>query len=152
MDNTATSKRELVQNLIRDVRADLNDYAQLSSMLLHQRELMQRRDNASMLTHNASQTALCDKLAKRASSRSQCLRQLGFDANAGGMTTLISALPEHLKPQITLLWKNLLLIVEDNHRENEVNGRLLAMQQSTIKRVLQRDNQDEIDYGVNIPA
>ncbi|MGI2000281.1 flagellar export chaperone FlgN [Shewanella frigidimarina] len=150
MDNSVVNKRDLVQNIIRDVRIDLDDYTQLNSMLIHQRKLMQSRDNQALLTHNVSQTALCDQLAKRASNRSLYLRKLGFDTNAGGMTTLFDALPVHLKPQIKLLWENLLQIVEDNHRENEINGRLLAMQQSTIKRVLQRDNQDQIDYGAHI--
>ncbi|KVW99800.1 flagellar export chaperone FlgN [Shewanella frigidimarina] len=150
MDNSVVNKRDLVQNIIRDVRIDLDDYTQLNSMLIHQRKLMQSRDNQALLTHNVSQTALCDRLAKRASNRSLYLRKLGFDTNAGGMTTLFDALPVHLKPQIKLLWENLLQIVEDNHRENEINGRLLAMQQSTIKRVLQRDNQDQIDYGAHI--
>ncbi|QDE30284.1 flagellar export chaperone FlgN [Shewanella polaris] len=152
MVNNAEKKRNLVQNIIRDVCLDLEDYTKLNSMLIHQRELMNQRNNAALLTHNASQTALCEILVKRASNRSLYLNQLGFDANAGGMTALISVLPVHLKPKIKVLWQNVMKIVEDNHRENETNGNLLVMQQSIIQRVLQQDNQDQIDYGANIPA
>ncbi|MBB1268381.1 flagellar protein FlgN [Shewanella sp. SR44-3] len=149
MDKSLTIKRELVQQLIRDVRNDLEDYAQLKNMLEQQRQLMQRRDNESLLTHNTQQTLLCDKLAKRASVRSQHLSQLGFDNNPGGMTKLISKLPEHIRPQIKLLWQNLQAIVQDSQQQNEANGKLLVMQQTSIKRILGQDSQEAIDYGAN---
>jgi flagellar biosynthesis protein FlgN len=149
MDNSLALKRELVQHLIRDVRSDLDDYAQLKDMLEQQRELMRRRDNESLLAHNKRQTALCDKLAKRAANRSHYLSQLGFDNNLGGMTKLISILPEHIRPQIKLLWQNLQTRVQDSQQQNEANGKLLVMQQTSIKRVLGQDNQDAIDYGIS---
>lgn len=148
IDNSISNKRELVQHLIRDVRMDLDDYAHLKTLLVLQRELMQRRDNDALIEHNIRQTALCDKLAHRAATRSLQLSQLGFNADTYGMKKLISALPETIQPQLNLLWKNLQAKVEDSQQQNDVNGKLLAMQQASIKRVLQRDEHDQIDYGV----
>lgn len=64
------------------------------------------------------------------------------------MKRLITALPDHLRPQIKMSWDNLQLLVKDSQTANETNGRLLVMQQETINRILNRDGQhQEIDYG-----
>ncbi len=148
MDNSQVNKRELVQSLIRDIRQDLEGYSQLKSMLKHQRELMQRRDNDALLAHNERQTALCNKLALRAKQRSENLATLGFNSDNSGMKRLITALPDHLRPQIKMSWDNLQLLVKDSQTANETNGRLLVIQQETINRILNQDDQHhEIDYG-----
>ncbi|MEM6249544.1 flagellar protein FlgN [Shewanella vaxholmensis] len=148
MDNSQVNKRELVQSLIRDIRQDLEGYSQLKSMLKHQRELMQRRDNDALLAHNERQTALCNKLALRAKQRSENLATLGFNSDNSGMRRLITALPDHLRPQIKMSWDNLQLLVKDSQTANETNGRLLVIQQETINRILNQDSQhQEIDYG-----
>ncbi|MBW3517037.1 flagellar protein FlgN [Shewanella sp. NKUCC01_JLK] len=148
MDNSQVNKRELVQSLIRDIRQDLEGYSQLKSMLKHQRELMQRRDNDALLAHNERQTALCNKLALRAKQRSENLATLGFNSDNSGMRRLITALPDHLRPQIKMSWDNLQLLVKDSQTANETNGRLLVIQQETINRILNQDGQHhEIDYG-----
>ncbi|AEG09731.1 MULTISPECIES: flagellar protein FlgN [Shewanella] len=150
MDNSQVNKRELVQSLIRDIRQDLEGYSQLKSMLKHQRELMQRRDNDALLAHNERQTALCNKLALRAKQRSENLATLGFNSDNSGMRRLITALPDHLRPQIKMSWDNLQLLVKDSQTANETNGRLLVIQQETINRILNQDGQhQEIDYGAN---
>ncbi|MCS6120997.1 flagellar protein FlgN [Shewanella baltica] len=150
MDNSQVNKRELVQSLIRDIRQDLEGYSQLKSMLKHQRELMQRRDNDALLAHNERQTALCNKLALRAKQRSENLATLGFNSDNSGMRRLITALPDHLRPQIKMSWDNLQLLVKDSQTANETNGRLLVIQQETINRILNQDSQhQEIDYGAN---
>lgn len=150
MDNSQVNKRELVQSLIRDIRQDLEGYSQLKSMLKHQRELMQRRDNDALLAHNERQTALCNKLALRAKQRSENLATLGFNSDNSGMRRLITALPDHLRPQIKMSWDNLQLLVKDSQTANETNGRLLVVQQETINRILNQDSQhQEIDYGAN---
>lgn len=148
MDNSQVNKRELVQSLIRDIRQDLEGYSQLKAMLKHQRELMQRRDNDALLAHNERQTALCNKLALRAKQRSDNLATLGFNSDNSGMKRLITALPDHLRPQIKMSWDNLQLLVKDSQTANETNGRLLVIQQETINRILnQHDQHHEIDYG-----
>lgn len=148
MDKPQVDKRLLVQTLLRDIRLDVDDYSQLKSMLKHQRELMQRTDNQGLSLHNTRQTALCDKLAQRAAQRSEILIQLGFDGDANGMKRLLAALPNQLRPQIKILWDNLQLLVKDSHQANEVNGRLLALQQETLTRLLNPDSQhQQIDYG-----
>ncbi|ABN63442.1 flagellar protein FlgN [Shewanella baltica] len=150
MDNSQVNKRELVQSLIRDIRQDLEGYSQLKSMLKHQRELMQRRDNDALLAHNERQTALCNKKALRAKQRSENLATLGFNSDNSGMRRLITALPDHLRPQIKMSWDNLQLLVKDSQTANETNGRLLVIQQETINRILNQDGQhQEIDYGAN---
>lgn len=148
MENSQVNKRELVQNLIRDIRQDLDGYSKLKAMLKHQRELMQRRDNDALLAHNERQTALCNKLELRAKQRSEYLKILGFNADNAGMKRLISALPDHLRPQIKISWDNLQLLVKDSQTANDTNGRLLVMQQETINRILSHDKElHDIDYG-----
>ncbi|NMH66739.1 flagellar protein FlgN [Shewanella salipaludis] len=152
MDKSQVNKRELVQGLIRDIRQDLEGYSQLKSMLKYQRELMQRTDNQGLTAHNARQTALCNKLALRAKQRSDSLTALGFKGDNSGMKRLISALPDHLRSQIKLQWDNLQLSVKDCQQANEVNGRLLVMQQETLNHLLYPDSQhQQIDYGASHP-
>ena len=148
MENNQINKRELVQSLIRDIRQDLDGYSQLKTMLKYQRELMQRRDNDALIVHNERQTALCDKLSLRAKLRSENLATLGFNNDNSGMKRLITALPDHLRPQIKISWDNLQLLVKDSQAANETNGKLLVLQQETINRILNNDVQHtEIDYG-----
>lgn len=142
-----SSKREILQSLVRGVRQDIEGYKQLKSLLNRQRELMQRRDNDGLKHHNLHQTKLCDELMVKSKKRSDALRQLGFSPDANGMKRLIDKLPKQSSLQINLLWENLLVLVAESQQANESNGKLLVSQQTVIKNLLSRDAEQNFDYG-----
>lgn len=142
------NKREVIQNIIRGIRQDIEGYKQLKSMLHRQRELMQRRDNQGLKLHNDHQTTLCEQLQQRANLRSEGLISLGFVGDTSGMERLITKLPVKASAQVNLLWENLLIIVKESQRVNESNGKLLVGQQEVITNLLNRDVPQNIDYGV----
>ncbi|MFT5787986.1 MAG: flagella synthesis protein FlgN [Shewanella sp.] len=142
-----SSKRELVQRIVRGIRQDIEGYKQLKSLLKRQRELMQRRDNNGLTHHNQHQSELCSSLMRKASERRRMLENLGFSGSASGMVGLISKLPASLASEVSILWDNLLLLVKDSQLVNESNGQLLVAQQEVISQLLNRDKDNVIDYG-----
>lgn len=152
MDNSLDRKRRLVQSLIRDVQTDIKEYGQLKTMLKHQKELMNRTDNEQLEVHNNHQTQLCYKLAERANKRSDELKQLGFDHDEKGMLKLINALPVRLKPQVKIAWGDLRNLALECQKQNEENGKLLAMQHDSIQDILRATAGDpeQIDYGTPV--
>lgn len=149
MDSSLNRKRELVQSLIRDVQTDIKEYGQLKTMLNNQRELMNRTDNEQLELHNSHQTQLCYKLAERANKRCEELKQLGFSHDEKGMLKLINALPIRLKPQMKISWSDLRALALECQQQNAENGKLLAMQHSTIQDILNANSgtSENIDYG-----
>ncbi|MEC4725918.1 flagellar protein FlgN [Shewanella sp. D64] len=152
MSNKSESKRELVQEIIRGVRQDIEGYKQLRSLLSQQRELMQRRDNQGLELHNRHQLSLCEQLQSRANKRSRGLIQLGFSGDAAGMDQLITKLPVDAAKQVKILWNNLLILVKESKMANDINGNLLVDQQAVINGLLNRDKEVCIDYGVSTPS
>ncbi|WP_228768316.1 flagellar export chaperone FlgN [Shewanella sp. TC10] len=141
------SKREQVQGLLRGVRLDIDGYKQLHALLVRQRELMQRRDNAGLAAHNEEQTKLCELLMERAKKRSITLVALGFTGNSKGMEDLIARLPESSQKQVLLLWRNLVKLVRESQQFNEENGKLLVSQQEVINSLLNKQPESQNDYG-----
>ncbi|AQS35332.1 FlgN protein [Shewanella psychrophila] len=144
-----SSKREILQILVRGIRQDIEGYKQLKSLLNRQRELMQRRDNDGLKHHNQHQTRLCDELMVKAKKRSDALNQLGFSEDANGMKKLIDKLPKQSSLQVNLLWENLLALVKESQQANEANGKLLVSQQTVINNLLSRDTEKNVDYGAS---
>ncbi|WP_076413102.1 flagellar protein FlgN [Shewanella sp. UCD-KL12] len=142
-----SSKKEIVQVLVRGIRQDIESYKQLKSLLNRQRDLMQRRDNDGLKHHNEHQAKLCDELMIKAKKRSDALLQLGFSGDAAGMKSLISKLPKQSALQVNLLWENLLAVVRDSQQANEANGNLLVSQQTVINNILNREADTVTDYG-----
>ncbi|GIU51182.1 hypothetical protein TUM4249_14960 [Shewanella sp. KT0246] len=141
------SKREQVQGLLRGVRLDIDGYKQLHALLVRQRDLMKRRDNAGLALHNDEQTKLCELLMERAKKRSVTLVALGFSGNSKGMEDLIARLPQASQKQVLLLWKNLVKLVKESQQFNEQNGKLLVSQQEVINSLLNKQPESQNDYG-----
>ncbi len=141
------SKREQVQGLLRGVRLDIDGYKQLHALLVRQRDLMKRRDNAGLALHNDEQTKLCELLMERAKKRSVTLVALGFSGNSKGMEDLIARLPQASQQQVLLLWRNLVKLVKESQQFNEENGKLLVSQQEVINSLLNKQPESQNDYG-----
>ncbi|WP_394497958.1 flagellar export chaperone FlgN [Shewanella sp. ENK2] len=141
------SKREQVQGLLRGIRVDIDGYKQLHGLLIRQRELMKRRDNAGLGLHNEAQTQLCEKLMERAKNRSRTLVALGFTGNSKGMEDLIARLPHASQKQVLILWRNLVDLVKESQQFNEENGKLLVSQQEVINSLLNKQPESQNDYG-----
>ncbi|MBY5991985.1 flagellar protein FlgN [Ferrimonas balearica] len=144
-----SSKREVLQQLVREIRLDIEDYQQLRALLRHQRELLQRRDQQALNLHNPRVDALCQKLQNRAGRRSGALTQLGVSADAKGMQRLIAALGPQARQPVSGLWHHLQQLVRDCQGENEINGKLLAGQKELLDRVLSAGQAETAvkDYG-----
>ncbi|WP_254303976.1 flagellar protein FlgN [Shewanella sp. VB17] len=147
-----TSKRKIVQDIIRGIHQDIEDYKQLKILILRQRELMQRRDNSGLERHNSHQSSVCRQLQARADKRSQELMSLGFAGDAHGIELLITKLPTQLAKQMETLWHSLLLLVKESQAVNDDNGNLLVDQQTVISGLLNRHKEVNIDYGMHIPS
>ncbi len=149
-----TSKRERLQQLVREIRLDIEDYQQLRALLRHQRSLLERRDQQALTQHNERVEALCAKLQGRAERRSETLTLLGVSADAAGMQRLFHALGPQSRHTMTSLWNHLQQLVRDCQVENEVNGKLLAGQKALLDRVLNPGQSDAqtVDYGAASPA
>lgn len=140
-------KRELVKGLVQGIRQDIESYSQLKGLLHRQRELMQQRDNQGLNEHNQLQSRLCHSLMEKANDRAQTLQQLGFAGNASGMMALVARLPKTSSEQVAKLWNHLLALVIESKQINESNGKLLVAQQEVITQILNRNNEQAIDYG-----
>lgn len=149
-----TSKRERLQQLVREIRLDIEDYQQLRALLRHQRSLLERRDQQALTQHNERVEALCSKLQVRADRRTETLELLGVSADAAGMQRLFQALGPQSRHTMTSLWNHLQQLVRDCQVENEVNGKLLAGQKALLDRVLNagQGEAQTSDYGALSPT
>lgn len=134
-----SSKRELLQQLVRDIRQDITDYQKLKVMLTTQRQLMMHHDNQRLIDHNRQQDQLVAELHCRSARRCQLLVQIGVSADAMGMDKLIKALPAASGQQFAKFWQQLKQLVIEAQQANEQNGQLLVRQQEMIDSLIASD-------------
>ena len=152
MERAMTSKRKIVQDIIRGIHQDIEGYNQLKVLIIRQRKLMQRRDNSELERHNREQSYLCEQLQARAGKRSQELISLGFAGDTNGIELLITKLPTQLAKQMDTLWNSLVLLVRESQAINDDNGNFLVDQQVVISGLLNQNKEINIDYGMPVPS
>ena len=132
MNNAQSVLKELLQG----IQSDLNALRQLRPLLQEQRTLLCQHGGEGLTPLNERHAALVDGMQQRASSRSQLLSQLGCDPNEHGMSTLLERLPPELATRARPLWQQLHQQLQDCKTQNEINGRILAGQQETLRAML----------------
>lgn len=128
--------RECLQQLVGGVQQDLTDYDSLHQILNEQYQLLRERDSQGLADLLKREQTLLLPLRERAARRSKLLAQLGLDASDHGMRQLLDKLPANLSEKLSPQWQQLQQRVVECKRQNEQNGKLLAIQNQVIRRML----------------
>lgn len=128
--------RECLQQLVGGVQQDLADYDSLYQILDEQYQLLRERNGQGLTDLLKREQTLLLPLRQRAAQRSKLLAQLGLDASDHGMRQLLDKLPANLSERLSPQWQQLQQRVVECKRQNEQNGKLLAIQNQVIRRML----------------
>jgi flagella synthesis protein FlgN len=121
----------LVQQMIAQ---DMNATEQLKSLLLQERELLEKREHDGLPAIIDQKDQLLDALAQNARQRQQLLQNLGLKATAQSWEELLVA-HTALSP-LRDSWKALTQAFGECQRLNEVNGKMIARSKQTLGNLL----------------
>jgi flagella synthesis protein FlgN len=127
--------RAAVERLLRDVQADLADYAELQDLLEQQFASALRHDAQAMESVAAGIVAVVDRIDARRQFRYGLLTRL----QGGGVPTvpaLVALWPAAQRAGVQALWDQLEQAVHDCKARNLRNARLLTEQHVLLTRVL----------------
>lgn len=142
---TATAlPRPAMERLLRDVQADLADYAQLAELLEAQFTGALRHDGAALQALADQVLALVEQLEQRRTLRAGLLARL-LDGQAPSVQALLSLWPAASRPAVQALWEQLEQAVRDCQQRNLRNARLMTEQNALLARVLH--GQENHDYA-----
>lgn len=130
------SAQTVLKELLQGIQSDLNALRQLRPLLQEQRTLLCQHGSDALAPLNERHSALVDGMQQRARIRSRLLSQLGCDPNERGMTSLLERLPPELATRARPLWQQLHQQLQDCKTQNDINGRILAGQQETLRSML----------------
>jgi flagellar biosynthesis protein FlgN len=131
-----TNAAQCVKTLLQDMVEDRKLYVSLNGMLEHQREHIISRHVPEMDALNAQVMDIYQQLSSHGQRRYQLLSQLGIPADASGMQTLLSRLPDAHKTSVTTLWNDLQQQAQKCQSANEYNGTLINMQQDILANLV----------------
>lgn len=132
---TARLPRPAMERLLRDVQADLADYAELRALLAQQFAGALRHDAQAMAPLADAIVALVERLDARRQFRDGLLMRLGSGA-APSVPALLAQWPAAQRAAVQLLWDRLEQAVHECKALNLRNARLLTEQHQLLSRVL----------------
>ena len=127
--------RPAMERLLRDVQADLDDYAALQELLAQQFAGALRHDAQAMAPLSDAILVLVDRLEARRQFRDGLLTRLCGGA-APSVPALVAQWPAAQRAAVQALWDRLGLTVQDCKALNLRNARLLTEQHQLLTRVL----------------
>lgn len=128
--------RQAAERLLRDVQADLDDYAVLADLLELQFAGALQHDGTALQTLAERILALVGQLDARRQLRSELLTRLAGGSRAADVATLLALWPPSGRAAVQALWERLEDAVRDCKERNLRNARLLTEQQALFARVL----------------
>jgi flagella synthesis protein FlgN len=135
-------KRDMLKALLLGVQSDLASLRQLRAILQAQRSLLFQHAGSELAPLNERHAELVAKLEHNARLRTRYLQQMGFKANAGGMSHLLAHLPAAVAQRLAPQWEQLHRELRELKLENDINGRILAGQQEVIRQLLGAETGD----------
>jgi len=135
--------RQSIIALVSGLKLDTKNYALFLELLHKQNNLMQQHNSEELIILNQTHTVLLQAINEQAETRKELLHNIGVTTDNAGMEKILAALDEKSRPQVTLLWNKLKQLTHDCHHQNEVNGKLLALQSELLNKVLNTQSQNE---------
>lgn len=135
--------RQTIITLVSGLKLDIKNYTLFLELLHKQNSFMQQHKSEELIILNESHTVLLQGINEQAVIRKELLHNIGVTTDNAGMEKILSALDESSRQQVTLLWNKLKQLTRDCHQQNEVNGKLLALQSELLNKVLNTQSQDE---------
>jgi flagellar biosynthesis protein FlgN len=132
MSNAALRVKTVIQGLAEDRQ----HYLDLQGLLAEQREHIVVRNSASLDQVNAQIMERFQQLTHNSQQRYRGLNELGIQASAYGMQSLIARLPVPHKEKVGALWQELQQLATACQASNEANGALMHMQQEILLNLL----------------
>lgn len=127
--------RPAMERLLRDVQADLLDYAELMELLEQQFDGALRHDASALEDLAGRIVAVVDQLDARRQFRLGLLTRLSGGA-APSVPALVAQWPADRRSAVQALWDRLAQAVQDCKARNLRNARLLTEQHALLARVL----------------
>ncbi|PZQ03401.1 MAG: hypothetical protein DI587_00585 [Variovorax paradoxus] len=124
-----------MERLLRDVQADLADYAELRALLEQQFAGALRHDALAMEPLAEALVAVVDRLDARRLFRDGLLARLS-GVSAPSVPALLAQWPAAQRAAVQALWDRLERAVQDCKALNLRNARLLTEQHQLLTRVL----------------
>jgi flagella synthesis protein FlgN len=135
--------RQFIIALISGLKEDIKNYSRFHELLHKQQSLMQQHNSEALITLNQEHSILLEVIREQAIRRKQLMDNIGVTADNAGMEKILAALDAKSSPQVAMLWDKLKQLTHHCHDQNEVNGRLLALQSELLNKVLNTQPQDE---------
>lgn len=132
---TTALPRPAMERLLRDVQADLADYAELAALLDEQFAGALRHDGPALEALAERIVALVDELDTRRQFRIGLLTRLS-GGTAPSVPALVAQWPAARRSAVQALWDRLALAVQDCKARNLRNARLMTEQHALLSRVL----------------
>lgn len=134
---TATTlPRQAAERLLRDVQADLDDYAVLADLLEQQFAGALQHDGTALQALAERIVAVVERLDGRRQLRSELLARLAGSGGTADVAMLLALWPSSGRAAVQALWERLEDAVRDCKERNLRNARLLTEQQALFARVL----------------
>lgn len=129
-------EQQLLNVIAQDLQQDCADYQRLLGLMqaLHQQLLERNSQQIDVL--NEQINPLLDQSRQRAERRSKVLSAFRFGAGQDAMLRLLNRYPQPQRQQHHQQWLQLAELAGQCKRQNERNGKLLAMQNEFLEQLL----------------
>ncbi|XAH22438.1 flagellar export chaperone FlgN [Xylophilus sp. GW821-FHT01B05] len=139
----SVSQQKLAR-FMQGVRADVDGYRALRSLLVAQFDAALRHETAALEDLAGSIVELTAELEARREERVALAREWAPGGAAVGMPTLLGLLPPTARDALSSWWSTLEQLVHECKAQNMRNCRLMVEQNEVMRRVL---NQEEATYA-----
>lgn len=139
-----SKQHRLLAALEQDLQQDLSDYRQLQGVTERLHDALLRRDSAAVEAGNQQVVGLVGRSAVRAERRSRILMAFSLPSDGQGMLRLLQLCEADQRQRLAADWMELQRLVRSCHKQNESNGKLLAMQNDILTHLLAQSSASDI--------
>lgn len=139
-----SSRARLLAALDEDLQRDQADYQRLLDLTEALHAHLLQRDAQQIERLNQDISSLSAAAAHRAARRSRILAAFSLHADADGMQRLFAGCPPAQRQRLSAGWEALGHLAQACQRQNERNGRLLAMQHDILNQLLGQSAQSSL--------
>ena len=111
-------------------------YTNLLELLGREKRLLIERNFEAFAEVLEKKHQLLNQLSQLADHRLKVLKALKLEANNSGMTALIERQPEFGRQELFQCWQEIMQLVTNCNRQNEVNAKIAHRAQATSRQIL----------------
>lgn len=114
----------------------LETSTELLSLLQEEHATLSGNDASALEQYGQRKSELVNRLEQLEQESRELVADKGFEADRGGMEHFIDTLQGEQQERTLAMWRELLSVLEENHRQNLVNGVVIELRQQSVAQVL----------------